>query len=184
VIPWRLVVYASVVLALLAALWGYGHQRYEAGRSAERARWEPALAAAEKAAAEADARTVTLESAQKLATSAAEARHAETIDALNARAADADRRIRALSLRLASDAARRCEMPGVSGTAAESHAGAGGDERAERAGSSIADIGRRCEADAASLGQLQQWIREQAALNRQARAACPDSDRECVAPRE
>lgn len=163
-IPWRLVGYGAALLAVVAVLWGYGHRRYVAGRSDERALWSPALVAAQKAAAEANARTETIESAQNAATSAAEARHAETVAALNARAADADLRIRALSVRIAASHPGRCEVPAVSATAAQPDADTAGTERVERAGSSIADIGRRCEADAASLRQLQQWIAEQSAL--------------------
>ncbi len=165
-IPWRLVAYGAAVLALVGALWGYGHQRFEAGRTAERDLWTPRLLAAQKAAADANTRTLTIESAQKIATSEAEARHAETIAALNTRAADSERRMRALSLRIASGNSGGCDMSRVSTTAAEPDADTAGGQRAERAGSRIADIGRRCEADAASLHQLQQWIREQAALNR------------------
>ena len=164
-IPWKLVAYGAAVLALVAALWGYGHQRFEAGRNAERDLWTPRLLAAQKAAADANARTLTIESAQKIATSEAEARHAETIAALNTRAADAERRIRAVSMRITSGHSGGCGVSAVSATPAEPDADTAGGERAERAGSRIADIGRRCEADAASLHQLQQWIREQAALN-------------------
>jgi hypothetical protein len=165
VIPWRLIGYGVALLALIAALWAYGHQRYAAGRSDERALWNPALVAAQQAAAEANAKTATIESAQKAATSAAEARHAETIAALNTRAADADRRIRALSLRIATSRSSGCEVPAVSPATSKPDAGTAGAERVERAGSSIADIGRRCEADAATLRQLQQWIAEQSTLS-------------------
>ena len=163
-IPWRLVACGAALLTLVGALWGYGHLRFEAGRNAERDLWTPRLLAAQKAAADANARTLTIESAQKVVTSETEARHAETIAALNTRAADSERRIRALSLRIASGNSGGCSMSQVSATPAEPDADAAGGERAERAGSRIADIGRRCEADAASLHQLQQWIREQAAL--------------------
>ena len=164
-IPWRLVAYGAALLAVIGALWGYGHLRFEAGRTAERDLWTPRLLAAQKAAADANARTLTVESAQKVATSEAEARHAETIAALNTRAADSERRIRALGLRIGTANARGCEVSPVSAAAPEPDADAAGGERAERAGSTIADIGRRCEADAASLHQLQQWVREQAKLN-------------------
>ena len=165
-IPWRLVAYGAAVLALVGALWGFGHLRFEAGRDAERDLWTPRLLAAQKAAADANARTLTIESAQKIATSEAEARHAETIAALNTRAADSERRIRALSVRITAGHSSGCGVSAVSTTPAEPDADTAGGERAERAGSRIADIGRRCEADAASLHQLQQWIREQAALSR------------------
>ena len=164
-IPWRLVAYVAAVLALVGALWGFGHLRFEAGRNAERDLWTPRLLAAQKAAADANARTLTIESAQKIATSEAEARHAETIAALNTRAADAERRIRTLSVRITSGHSGGCDLSPVSGTAAQPDGEPAGGERAERAGSGIADIGRRCEADAASLHQLQQWVREQAKLN-------------------
>src|SRR5262245_36667756 len=67
-IPWRLVAYGVAVLALVSALWGFGHLRFEAGRTAERDLWTPRLLEAQKAAADANARTLTVETAQKVAT--------------------------------------------------------------------------------------------------------------------
>lgn len=156
------------LLAIAALAWWllhrFGEERYAAGEAARDRYWHPLFLAAEKAAAEANAHTAAIESAQTAATANAEARHAETVAALNARAADADQRIHALSVRLAAQSGRRCEVPAVPGTAPERDAIAAERERADRFAERIGDIGRRCESDAATLAELQSWVREQSAL--------------------
>jgi hypothetical protein len=157
---WKPIAGAAVILLVLfgAYRWAYGR-----GVEATEGHYQSLLTAAEMAKARAEERTRTIEATAQSLTLESEARHAETIAALNGRAADADRRLRALGVRLS--ARRNCgEVSAIPGTTAESDATAAGDERAAGAGSAIADTGRRCESDAAQLASLQQWIRSQQAL--------------------
>jgi hypothetical protein len=161
---WKPLVLLVIALAIYFALRHYGDSRYATGRSDEKAIWMTRLAAAEQARAVAEARTRTLETAADAITANAEARYAATVTDLNARAVDSDRRIHALSVRLAAHDFCRRELPALSRTAAESDAATASDTRANRAGAGISDTGRRCESDAATLAGLQQWLREQATL--------------------
>ena len=164
-IPLKLIGIGISVLALLAGLWGYGNHRYQAGRADEKAVWVPVQIAAEKALAEANARAKTLESAAESITANVEAEHAATITELNARAAAADSRVRALSLRLTSRAAS-CgrEVPTIPDPSTDPNVPTPSEERAFRIGDALTELARRCEYDAASLAALQQWVREQQAL--------------------
>jgi hypothetical protein len=87
----------------------------------------------------------------------AEAEHAKTVASLNLRAADADKRIRALSVRLAAASTCGVEMSSASGAAAEPDAASASAERAERGGASLSDTARRCELDAAAKLEWQRF---------------------------
>lgn len=160
-------------LMLLRRFWPYltvgvvlifiGWRIYAAGESARDAYWRPRFEAAEKAKAEADARA---EAKQELATRLAaesDTRYAQTIFRLNERAADAQRDIRQL-VRLISS--RGEQVPSDGATAGSTDAASPGDPRIDGVAISIADTGRRCEADAAALAELQRYIQGQlSALN-------------------
>lgn len=163
-IPWRLIVYVVALLAILGALWGYGHHKYELGVTDERARWTPQLVAAQQALAAANAKTITIEHAQVSITTAAEARHAAQIQTLTQRALGADSRIAGLLRKLAAPHSCGGQLPAIPGTPGEPDAAASSDQRIDRAAAGIAGVGTRCERDAAALGALQDWIREQQAL--------------------
>jgi hypothetical protein len=163
-IPLWLVKYGLGALVLGAVLFGIHHHGVVSGKAARDSFWEPKFLAAEKAAAEANAKTTAIESAQTAATTAAEAHHAEVLQDLSTRYADANSRIRALSLRLAAGNAGCGKVPAVPDSTAVPDGPTPSEERALRAADAIADTGRRCELDAAALDGLQQWIREQAAL--------------------
>ena len=152
-------------LVVGAAIW-VNRLGYESGYNASESKWRPAFDAANKALAEANERTRQQEAASRALTQKAEAEHAQTLASLQVRYADADKRIRALSVRLASSSADRCELPAVPGTTAVLDGASGSSERAERAGASISDVGRRCERDAAKVSLCQMWIREQLAIHR------------------
>lgn len=161
---WKPLLIVVIALAVLFALRHYGDVRYRDGRIDEKADWLPRMAAAEQAKAAAEAHTAAIETAQEATTANSEARHAEAITAVNARAADAERRIRALSLRLAARNTCSGQVPAVPDSTSQPHVPSPSEERAVRIGNAITDIGRRCELDAGALADLQQWIREQAAL--------------------
>src|SRR5690242_17158924 len=111
-IPLRLIGYGAALIALVGALAGLHHHGVVSGAASRDAYWKPLFTAAEKAAAEANARTAAIESAQTAATTQAEARHADEVQAVNTRAADADRRIRVL-LRDLANRPSHCEVPAV-----------------------------------------------------------------------
>jgi cbb3-type cytochrome oxidase subunit 3 len=153
---WKPLLGTLVVLAILYA--AYSH-----GRKAERAEWEPRFAAAEKAKAEADARAEAKEGLARRLSAESDQRYADTIFRLNERAVDAQRDIRQLVRLIAT---RGEQVPSDSATTGSPDAAATGDSRIDGAAVSIADTGRRCEADAAALAELQRYVQGQfAALN-------------------
>lgn len=163
-IPWRLIGYAAALLAILGALWGYGHHKYELGITDERAKWTPQLVAAQKALAEANAKTLTLEQAQTAITTAAEARYADQIQTLSQRAVGADDRIAGLLRKLAAPHSCGQQLPEVAGSEPADAGATESDERVAAAGRGIAGVGRDCESDAARLAFWVSWYREQQAL--------------------
>jgi len=163
-IPLKFIGIGVAVIAVLAGLWGYGHHQFGKGELAERARWTPQLIAAQKALAEANAKTAILETAQDAATKAAEARYADQIQTLNQRAVGADQRIAGLLRKLAAASAGSGQLPAVSGSPGVPDAAAPSDERIDGLAGRLTGIGASCERDAAALGALQDWVREQQAL--------------------
>lgn len=161
---WKPFAIIAVALVIWLALHRYGDARYSQGRADEKAVWVPQLVAAEKARAAADARTTAIDTASKNVVAEQEARHAETIAALNARAAGADRRFRALGVRLAAANSRRCELPAMAGSQPGDAGAAESQRRAAEIGSAIGAVGRDCADDAARLQFFIDFYRQQTAL--------------------
>jgi hypothetical protein len=136
---------------------------YESGYNASESKWRLVADAANKALLEANERTRTLEASSRALSQKAEAEHAQTLASLQTRYADADVRIRGL-VREHAKRASRCELPPVPGATTVPDAASSSAERADRAGGQLTDLARRCEADAATLTALQQWVRENQAL--------------------
>lgn len=160
---WKLGAAVVVALFLVGAILSFGHERYEAGKTAERARWQARFDQAQQDLVEANARVQTLEAAQ-IAISDDYARRFDESNQIRAdRAAAADARIRQLLRDLAARARDR-EMCAVPITAPEPDEPAPVVERIERAGERFGRIGAGCESDARTLNLLQQWVRAQTAL--------------------
>lgn len=165
-------------LALLKRFWPYlagailvggaiayvHHQGYKAGEAAREAQWKPRFDAAEQARIAADARAEAQEAISRTISRDSDIRYARLISDLNTRFVDADRSIRALSVRLATLAASRGEVSADGSAPSGSNAAAEIAQRAAEAGGSIAAVGAGCEADAAQLAELQRYTVEQAAL--------------------
>jgi len=152
--------YACIAVGVGLVLYG----AYSHGRKVERAEWEPRFALAEKQKDKAETIAATKDAFSRELTSLTDERYAETIFKLNARAVDAGRDIRALSLRIAALAASRSEMPGISGATAQADASAKIEDSANRAADRFTRIGAGCELDAAQLESLQGWLTEQRLL--------------------
>lgn len=151
--------------ALVIAAYGWAHHAgYESGYAASEAKWQPKFAAAERERDAANARTQMKEAESTHAVAESQRRIDETQKALHDRLADADSRLRALSLRYTAASARRCEMPQAPGASPIPDATARSNERAERAGASIAATGGRCERDAARLAEALRIYTEQRAI--------------------
>lgn len=156
--------YLLGAVAVIGASWYFHHAGYESGYAASEAQWQPRFAEAGRARDAANAKARQQETESTALTQKAEVDHEKAVASLTLRAADADQRIRALGVRLAAAGARRCEVPPISGAATVPDAAPPSTERAERAGASISDTGRRCEADAIALAALQRWLTEQRAI--------------------
>jgi hypothetical protein len=141
------------------------HHGVVKGEAARDSYWQPLFLQAEKAAAEANAKTAAIETAQAVATTQAEAHHAEVIHDISTRYVAANGRIRTLSLRLQANSTCGREVRSVPESPHELDGPSPSEERAFRTGDAIADIGRRCELDAAALSGLQDWIRQQQQVN-------------------
>lgn len=159
---WPHLLAAGAVIAAGAYL---HHSGYESGYAAREAYWKPLFDAAVDAKAKADARADALEAASNALSAQSEKSYAEKMASLTSRAADSDVRIRGLMRELA--ARSRCrEVSSVPAAPAIPDAASASDAGADRAGESIAGVGKRCEADAAALAELQNWVRGQASLLR------------------
>lgn len=156
--PWL-----AVAVALSGAALLLNHAGYKSGYAASEARWQRAFVAAEHARDEANARAAVQEANSKALSDQIEKQHAQTVASLNLRAADAERRITGL-LRQRPASSRCSSMPEAGRPATEPDAIPSGDELADRTGNALAQLARRCEADASALGALQQWVLEQRAL--------------------
>jgi len=156
--------YLVALAALSGAAWWLHHQGYESGYAASEAKWQPRFDAAERAKAVADEMARRKEAYSTALSQKVEAEHEKAVASLNLRAADADKRLRALSLRLATASARRCEVPPIPGAALQPDAAAEVIRRAEDAGGRISSVGAACESDAATLAALQRWVTEQRAI--------------------
>jgi len=161
---WKPLALIAIGLVILFALRHYGDVRYRTGRADEKAVWLPVQAAAEKALAEANARTATLESAQTAATKAAEARYADQIQTLSQRAVGADQRIAGLLRKLSTVNSCRQQLPEVAGSQPSDAGTAESEGRLAEAGRGIAAVGRDCSSDAVRLEFWVNWYREQSAL--------------------
>lgn len=147
-------------LLAAAAIIGAGvylhHRGYESGFAASEAKWQPLFAAAEKARDAANEKARRKEEDSIQLARMAEDEYEKSVASLTLRAADADKRIRALSVRVAASACR-VEVSPTAGTAAVPDAAAASLARADGAGASISDTGRRCELDSAALAGWQRF---------------------------
>lgn len=153
--------YLALSVGLIVGAWYTHHTGFVSGYAASEAKWRPAFDEATRARDAANAKARQTESDSSALSSQTEKAHGEQIASLNLRAADAAERIRALSVRIAASHSSCGPVPTISGSPAVADAAASGESRAERAGTSISDTGRRCEADAITLANLQQWVTEQ-----------------------
>lgn len=149
--------------AILAAGVYINRLGYESGYNASESKWRPAFDAANKALGEANERTRQKDIASRELSQKAEVEHAQTLQALQVRAADADRRVSQL-MRNHAKRASSCELPAVPGTTPIADEASQFLERSERFGADLVALARRCEEDAAALTSLQDWVREQQAL--------------------
>ena len=152
--------YLAGAALIIGAGWYLHHAGFESGYAASEAKWRPLFAAAERARDAANEKARRKEEDSSALSAQTEKQHAETLVSLQSRAADADKRLRALSVRLATASSCRVSMPETSGTSSVPDAAAPSAERAERAGASISDTGRRCEIDASTLAEWQRFYTE------------------------
>lgn len=164
---WEPLAIMGVALIVWLLLRHFGDERYSQGRADEQRQWLQVVAKAQEAKAAAEAKTVAIDTASKNIVAEQESRHAETIAALNARAADADRRFRALGMRLAAANSSRCELPEMAGSQPGDAGSSESNRRAAEAGASIGRVGRDCADDAARLKFFIDLHRQQAALRAQ-----------------
>jgi hypothetical protein len=158
--------YLAGAVLIGGAIWYVHSLGYKAGEASREAYWKPRFDAAEHARIAADARAEAQEAISRTISRDSDIRYARLVSDLNTRFVDADRSIRALSVRIASLATSSGQVPTVPGAARSSDAASEIDRRAAEAGGSIASIGAGCEADAVQLAELQRWIEgQQAALN-------------------
>lgn len=157
---WPYILASVVVLGI--GVW-VNRLGYESGYNASEAKWQKQLAISNKALADANERTRLQEEASRAITQKAEAEYAQTLASLNTRAADADKRIRALSVRVAASNTSRCELPKTPDSQPRDAGPTEVERRADAAGSSISAVGRDCEDDAARLEFWTRWYQAQAA---------------------
>ena len=153
----------AVVILLIGAGLYYGHTRYESGYAASEAIRLAEHLAAERALAAANEKARRTEADSKALSDQSERQHAETIASLNLRAADAERRYASI-LREHPANSGSCAVPKDGGAASDPDATRASSELIDRTSRDFAALARRCEADAAALSQLQEWIRDQQAL--------------------
>jgi hypothetical protein len=156
----RIWLYLGAAAAIIGGGLYVHHAIYESGYAASEAHWKPLFAAAVRERDAANRHAASVEAASKDLSDQSEKRHVETVASLNLRAVATDQRIRALSVRLAAARSRHCEMPEAPGTAAVPDDTAASAARADGAGASIGDTGRRCELDAASKLEWQRFYTE------------------------
>jgi len=154
--------YIAGALLIVAAGWYLHHTGYESGRAASEAHWKPLFDAAKVEYVKAEARADMQEAQSRTLSAKWEAEHAEQVASLTLRADAAQRTNVGLVRQLT--AARRCPMPENGGAADKSDDPSRIPELAERVGSDLTSLARRCESDAAKLTILQGWVRDQLAL--------------------
>jgi hypothetical protein len=157
--PWL----AGAVL-VVGSDWYFHHSGYVSGYASSEAQWQARFTEAERAREAANEKARQQETESIVVTQKAEADHEKAVASLNLRAADAEQRIHDLGVRFAAVSARGCKVPAVSGATAIPDAAPASTERVERAAASIGDTGRRCEADAVALSDLQRWLAGQRAI--------------------
>jgi len=157
--------YLAGAALVIGASWFLHHRGFESGYAASEAKWQPLFAAAEKARDAANEKARHKEEDSIQLSRMAEAEHEKSVASLTLRAADADKRIRALGVRLAAASACRVEVSSAPGSSAEPDAASAGIARADRAGASISDTGRRCELDASALAAWQQFYIQLRSIN-------------------
>lgn len=157
---WPYLLAAALVIG--AGVWLH-HRGYESGFAASEANWKPRFDAAERARDTANARADALQLASKHLSDEYESRHAQTVASLTARAADAEQRTAGLVRQLS--ARSRCStLPPSSGSSPVPDATPASDPIADRASKDLVELARRCESDARTLAELQDWVTDQRAI--------------------
>lgn len=156
--PWLAGAVALIGLALYI-----NHAGYKSGYAASEAHWQPLFAAATLARDEANARAAVQEARSKAQSDQSEKEHAESLASLALRADAAERSNRSLVRELAARA-RSGAVSQASGPASVADATTASDERLAGAADRFTDLARRCEADAATLAELQRWVTGQRSI--------------------
>lgn len=159
---WPYFLGAALILGL--AWWAH-HRIYESGYAASEAKWQPRFAQAERELKAANEKARRQEEDSRALSDRIEEQHAKTVASLTSRAADAERRYASI-LRQHSAGSRGDAVPQDGGAAGDADAARALDLRNERAAKDFGRLARGCEADAAALTDLQQWVRGQLALQR------------------
>lgn len=152
-------------LLILAALWWIYHHGFSAGYAKSEASWKPRFEAAERERDAANAKADAREQLARQLSRESDERYARLISDNNTRALDTQRDITRLVRFITARASGRT-MPETSGSAGSPDAATSGDPRIDGAAASIGDTGRRCEADAIQLAELQRYVTEQLAVMR------------------
>jgi len=152
-------------LVIIAALWWVHHHGFSAGYAKSEANWKPRFEAAERERDAANAKADAKEQLARQLSRESDERYARLIADNNARALDTQRDITRI-VRLIAARASGGAVPEASGSASRPDAATSGDPRIDGAAASIGDTGRRCEADAIQLAELQRYVTEQLAVMR------------------
>jgi len=158
-----LIVTVTILVSLLLLLGWVHHKGYLSGQAKADEYYLPLMVAAEKARAEAEARTRELEERADQITQAVESEHVEKEAALAARADDLNKRLVVLLRQHPSCPASGGELPATAGSAAEPDGGTQSDQRNQRFATSISRVGGACEHDATALADAQRWYSQQRA---------------------
>lgn len=155
---------AAAVLIICAGAYLH-HRWYSAGAAARDAYWQPQFDAAQRALTAANAKARQQEADSKALSAQSEKQHAEKIASLDSRIADAERRYASL-LRKHPAGSSCVTVPSDGGAAGDADAARASSELIDRTGRDFASLARRCEADAAALTDLQEWVRGQLTIQR------------------
>lgn len=148
---------------ILGAAWWIHHRGYESGFAASEAKWQPRFDAAERELTAANEKARRKEEDSKALSEQSEKQHAEKLASLNLRIDAAERRYASL-LRQHSASASCGAVRQDGGAPRDADATGPSSELIDRTGRDFAALARRCEADAAALTDLQEWVRGQRAI--------------------
>lgn len=153
---------AGAALLIGASLYLH-HAGYESGYAASEAQWQPRFAEAARARDAANTVARRKEADSTALSVQSEKQHDETIASLNLRAADAEHRYASL-LRQHSAGPRSGAVPQDCSAAGDADATRASSELIDRTSKDFGSLARRCESDAATLTDLQEWVRGQRAI--------------------